>query len=175
MPPIELITYSDDDFALTEALETDPDTMRHLGGPVSVESARAAHVRRLGGEHGEWWLKIVPDPGGPAAGVIGIWDSEWEGERVDEAGWMVLLEFRGRGIATQALGLLLDRARSEPRIETVHAFPNVENEASNALCRNAGFELIGKSDIEFRERPMRCNHWAIEVATSIPQSRTRPR
>jgi RimJ/RimL family protein N-acetyltransferase len=137
--------------------------MLHLGGPLSLESAREAHVRRLRGEHPDWWLKIVPEPGGPAAGVIGIWGSKWEGERVDEAGWMVLPAFRGRGIATQALALLLERARSEPRIEAVHAFPNVENEASNALCRRAGFELVGDAEIEFRDRPMRCNHWVVEV------------
>jgi RimJ/RimL family protein N-acetyltransferase len=137
--------------------------MRHLGGAISLEAAREAHVRRLANEHGDWWLKIVPEPGGPAAGVIGIWDSEWEGARVDEAGWMVLPEFRRRGIATQALALLLERARSEPRIESVHAFPNVENEASNVLCRRAGFELAGDAEVEFRGHPMRCNHWVVEV------------
>jgi RimJ/RimL family protein N-acetyltransferase len=148
---------------LTVALETDPGTMRHLGGPASLESAREAHVRRLKVEDPDWWLKIVPDPGGPAAGTIGIWDSEWEGARVHEAGWMVLPEFRGRGIATQALALLLERARSEPRIESVHAFPNVENEASNTLCRRAGFELIGNAEVEFRGHRLRCNHWVVEV------------
>jgi len=160
---IELTPYTEGDFALTEALETDPETMLHLGGPVSIESVRTAHERRLGGDHPEWWLKIVPEPDGHAAGVIGIWDSVWNGDRIDEAGWMVLPEFRGRGIASQALALLLDRARAESRIETVHAFPNVENEASNALCRRAGFELLGESEIEFRGSPMRCNHWLIEV------------
>ena len=95
--------------------------------------------------------------------MIGIWDTEWEGERIDEIGWMVLPEFRGRGIATAALNILLERARAEPRIPSVHAFPNVENEASNALCRRARFELLGRADIEFRGRPMPCNHWVVDT------------
>jgi RimJ/RimL family protein N-acetyltransferase len=161
---MELVTYTEADIALTEAIETDPAMMAELGGPVPAESIPAVHSRRVGGiANGDWWLKIVPEPGGPAAGTIGIWPREWEGEEIFEAGWMVLPAFQGRGIAGQALALLIERARTEPRFRSLHAFPGVTNQASNALCRRAGFELIAESQGEYAGRPFRVNHWRLEL------------
>ncbi|HVA66348.1 MAG TPA: GNAT family N-acetyltransferase [Elusimicrobiota bacterium] len=54
------------------------------------------------------------DAQGPA-GVIGIWDAELKGEPISEMGWMILPAFRGRGVATKAGRMVLERARSEKR------------------------------------------------------------
>ncbi len=161
---MELVPCAEDDLALTVALETDPETMRHLGGPVSVESAEQAHRRRLADDTAGWWLKVVPGPGPQAAGLIGIWLSDWEGREIHEAAWMLLAEFRGRGLAREAVVKLLERARAEPSMTQVHAFPNVENPASNALCRSLGFRSEGESDAEFRGTPLHVRHWLIDVA-----------
>jgi RimJ/RimL family protein N-acetyltransferase len=158
---VELIRYSEGDLALTEALECDPDVMRELGGPVDREDLVDVHRRRA--QENDWWLKIVPEAGGPAAGTIGIWDSEWQGEPIHEVGWMVLPTFQRRGIATRALELLIQRARAEPRFERIHAFPGVSNGPSNALCRKFGFERTGEGEVKFRERTLRCNHWELDV------------
>jgi hypothetical protein len=44
---LQLVPYSDDDLWLIEELETDPETMRELGGPVIRERIPEIHARRL--------------------------------------------------------------------------------------------------------------------------------
>jgi RimJ/RimL family protein N-acetyltransferase len=160
---MRLEAYTGADLSLTERLETDPEVMRELGGPVAREAIPAIHRRRLrGDERGDWWLKIVPEPGGPPAGTIGVWINEEQGG-VHEVGWMVLPEMQGRGIAREALALLIERCRLDPRFERLHAWPGTANAASNALCRGAGFELLGETEVEFRGRQLRVSHWMLEL------------
>jgi len=104
---MQLARYTDADLALSEALETDPVVMRELGGPVDPARLPVVHARRVGEP---WYFTIVPEPAGPAVGTIGIWDNELDGLTIHETGWMVLPAFQGRGIASRALGLLIERA-----------------------------------------------------------------
>jgi len=77
---------------------------------------------------------------------------------------MVLPEFQGRGIASEALRLIVVRARSDPRFDGIHAFPGISNAPSNALCRRVGFTHVEECDVRFRDRPLRVNHWELEVS-----------
>jgi RimJ/RimL family protein N-acetyltransferase len=160
---VELLPYDDGDYGLSEALETDPIMMRELGGPIDRSRLPEIHRRRI---NERLYFKIVPDPPGPAAGTIGVWEKELDGETVYETGWMVLPEFQGRGIATAALRLLIDRVRQEAGVESVHAFPSVTNVPSNALCRKFGFNLLGQRDFVYADRTLRCNHWMLLTAPS---------
>jgi RimJ/RimL family protein N-acetyltransferase len=164
--PVELQVYTDADMALTEEIECDPEMMRELGGPLDEEKVPELHRKRLAGiaSGDTWWFKIVPDPPGPAAGTIGIWETGPSGNEIHEIGWMVLPGFQGRGIASRALDMILSRARSDPRYEKVHAFPAVSNAPSNALCRKFGFSKVGERDFEFRGSTLRCNHWELDVS-----------
>jgi RimJ/RimL family protein N-acetyltransferase len=164
---VELALYSDADAWLTVAIECDPRMMSELGGPITPEEAAEAHRRRVATVASDpWWFTIVLEPGERPVGMLGVWRSEDEGKPVDEIGWMVLPAYQGRGIATAALRMLLDRARDDPRFERVHAFPAVSNAPSNALCRKFGFSLAGERDVEFRGRRLRCNHWELGVGES---------
>jgi RimJ/RimL family protein N-acetyltransferase len=155
--------YRDEDLALTETMETDPAVMAELGGPVPREEIPALHRRRLESVASDpWWFVIVTDDG-EAAGEIGIWEAEHDGATVHETGWMLARPFHGRGLASAALGLLLDRARAEPGFERLHAWPGVSNPASNALCRRFGFELLGEEDGGYRDAVLRVNHWMLTL------------
>jgi RimJ/RimL family protein N-acetyltransferase len=158
-----------DDLPLYERLATDPVTMAELGGPLPqeglsdklrgiVEDVEAGRV---------WYCTIVPD-GQPAvaAGTVCIWSHDSEGEPTNEIGWMVLPSFQGRGLATEAVRALLDRARAEGRWDVIHAFPGITNGASNAICRKTGFSLVGERDIEYAGRTLRCNHWQLDLRPS---------
>jgi RimJ/RimL family protein N-acetyltransferase len=157
---MELLRYEDADLALTEALETDPDVMRELGGPTERARFPEIHRRRLADP---WYFKIVPEPPGPAAGTIGVWEKELDGATIHETGWMVLPAFQGRGIATAALRLLVERVRAEPRFDSLHAFPPVTNAPSNALCRKFGFSLLGEREFVYAGRTLHCNHWVLQT------------
>jgi RimJ/RimL family protein N-acetyltransferase len=139
--------------------------MRELGGPIPPERLPDIHARRVGDR---WWLKIVPEPGGPPVGTIGIWAKQLDGMAIHETGWMVLPSHQGRGIASAALKKLIELVTAEPQFESMHAFPPVTNAPSNALCRKFGFVLEGEREFVYADRPLRCNHWSL--ATSLPGS-----
>jgi RimJ/RimL family protein N-acetyltransferase len=162
---VELVPYADEHRALTEELETDAEVMRELGGAMPAEEIPRIHRRRVSGvAAGDWWFVIVPEPGGPGVGTIGIWEKSLDGSIVHETGWMVLPAHQGRGIASGALAMLIDGARGDRRVERIHAFPPVTNSPSNALCRKFGFELVGERDFVYAGRRLRCNHWALDLS-----------
>jgi RimJ/RimL family protein N-acetyltransferase len=76
---------------------------------------------------------------------------------------MVLPEHQGKGYATAALRLLVDRAREDGRWGDIHAFPGATNGASNALCRKHGFEQVETVDVDYAGRALRCNHWVLRA------------
>ena len=153
---VELQAYTDADLWLTEALETDPGVMRELGGPIEREKLPDIHRRRLADP---WWFKIAAEPGGPPVGTIGIWETTHGGETLRETGWMVLPAHQGRGIASAALTLLIERSPGTQY--NIHAF-TVTNAPSNGLCRKFGFALLGQADF-VRGRTLHCNHWALSL------------
>jgi RimJ/RimL family protein N-acetyltransferase len=162
---VELRPYADQDHWLSEALESDPEAMSELGGARTKEKIAEVHRKRVeGNSPAPWYFVIVPDGEERGVGQIGIWDSEHAGEHIHETGWMVLPAYQGRGIATAALDQVLSRARDDPAIELVHAFPGVTNEPSNALCRRFGFELLGEIVFPRDDSVLRCNHWTLDVS-----------
>ena len=174
---VELRPYAEGDFALTEALETDPEVMKELGGPRSPEQLAQAHRNRSapGAGGGHWWFVIIPEPGAPGVGQIGIWQHDWEGEAIHEIGWTLLPSHQGRGVASAALALLLERVREADAFETIHAFPGVTNGPSNGLCRKFGFELAGELESDFLDRRMRVNHWVLALSNpSDPAPSSQP-
>jgi len=161
---MELATYTDADVALTEALECDPAVMAELGGPIPREDIPRIHAKRLAAiANGYWWFKIVPENGGPAVGTIGVWKGEYKGAEIYETGWLIRTEFQGRGIASAAARLIVNRARGERRFGFIHAFPGATNGASNAICRKAGFERLEECEVDYAARILKCVHWRADV------------
>lgn len=162
---MELVQATPDDLWLTQALETDPRVMAELGGPWPEEVVAATHARRMASiaEKGNWLFKILPEPDGPAVGTIGLWASEVEGVPLSETGWMILPEHQGRGYASAALALLIERARADGGWGDIHAFPGQSNAPSNALCRKFGFEHVGQLTVDYSGRTLQVNHWVLRA------------
>ena len=160
------------DLPLDRALLPDPAAMAELGGPLPEEGLEPK-LRGIVDEvaRGEvWYSVIVPGEGDEPVGTVCIWEHEEDdlgGERISEIGWMVLPSHQGRGLASAAVREILERARAERRWGTIHAFPGVTNAPSNAICRKAGFRLLGERPIDYAGRTLRCNHWALEPAPSL--------
>ncbi|MCX4747900.1 GNAT family N-acetyltransferase [Kitasatospora sp. NBC_01287] len=149
-----------------------PEMTEHLGGPETAEQVLARHQRyvRLSGSETAQMFGVVLAETGEVAGSIGYWEHEWRGEPGYETGWGVLPAFQGRGIAAAAVAAAAvaaaaAAARAERGHRWLHAFPSVDNLASNALCRRAGFTLVEACDFEYPPgNLMRCNDWRLDLA-----------
>jgi RimJ/RimL family protein N-acetyltransferase len=167
---VRIEPWQEADFPLLVRLNA-PEMMEHLGGPETEDQTAARHRRYVETAKSDtaFVFKIVLDPGEQAAGQVTFWERTWHDENVYEMGWGVLPEYQGQGIATRAADLALARARETGRQRFLHAFPSVDNAASNALCRKLGFVLVGETDVEYPPgHMMRCNDWRIGLTAPSP-------
>ncbi len=163
---VDLRSWGAEDLPLLQALLGDPAMMAHLGGPETPEQIAARHARycRLEESGTGHMFVIVVGPERTPAGSVGYWERELQGAQVWEAGWSVLPAFQGRGIATRGTAAALAHARAVGTRRFVHAYPDVDNAASNAVCRNAGFALQGTEDAEYpRGHWIRVNDWRFDL------------
>lgn len=165
---MDLRSLTRSDLPLYQRLYRDERLWVELGGEPDQDIATKLETdARSVGEDRHWVLVIVTDSG-EAAGTVSLWDHEWEGETIDEIGWMVLAELQGQGLASDAVAEALRRADAAKRWQVLHAFPATTNAPSNALCRKHGFELLGPIDYTYRGRTLHVNHW--RRARSAPRS-----
>jgi RimJ/RimL family protein N-acetyltransferase len=143
-----------------------PEMQAFLGGVEPEEAILARHQRILDTvrkKDGAMLFIMVEDEPDPV-GSVGYWDKDWLGRTVYEMGWKVLPGFQGRGLAVGATLAAIGLAAAEGRHRWAHAYPKVDNAASNAVCRKAGFELLGESDFEYpKGHPIRCNDWRFDL------------
>jgi RimJ/RimL family protein N-acetyltransferase len=157
---VHLEPWGTEDLPLLERLLADPAMMEHLGGPETLE--KIAERQSKYEQPGSNQYKIVSD--GEGVGWVGFWEMEWGGETVYEMGWSVVPEFQGRGIAGQATLQAIEAARAAGGCRFVHAAPGVDNAASNAICRKAGFELRGQVETEYPPgSPLTVSDWWFDL------------
>lgn len=162
---VRIEPWSDTDLALLYRLNA-PEMLEHLGGPESDEQILARHKRYLeiGMKGTGRMFSIVLLPELEAVGNIGYWERVWQEETIYEIGWGVLPPFQGRGIAAAATAAALASASAEQKHRYIHAFPSVDNPASNAICRKLNFSLISECAFEYPpENAIRCNDWRIDL------------
>jgi RimJ/RimL family protein N-acetyltransferase len=156
---IVLHPWTSDDLWLLHATLGNPDMMQHLGGVESVEKIEQRHARFVC-ENDMFTIRY----GDAVAGSIGFWETTWHGDKAYETGWMMLPKYAGRGFATRAALQIISLARNEGKHRFLHAFPNVENAASNAVCRKAGFTNMGEHTSEYpKGHWMQCNDWRVDL------------
>ncbi|HEV2415379.1 MAG TPA: GNAT family N-acetyltransferase [Candidatus Dormibacteraeota bacterium] len=162
---IRLRPYEEGDWPLLVRLNA-PEMTEHLGGPESDEALRRRHERYVAaaGSDSVYPLTAVLEPGGTEVGNVSLWEREWQGKPVYEMGWGIVPEFQGRGLAAEAVKEAIEVARATRRRDTIHAFPSVDNPPSNAVCRKAGFELVGPVQFEYpKGHWMECNDWRLSL------------
>ncbi|MFF8830771.1 GNAT family N-acetyltransferase [Streptomyces sp. NPDC015131] len=164
---VRIEAWSEADFALLRAVNV-PEMMEHLGGPETEEQLVKRHQRyvdlsadRTGAGR---MFRVVLEPEGVPVGVVGFWEQTLDGARVYETGWSILGGYQGRGVATAATVAVAERARAAGKHRYLHAFPSVDNSASNAVCRKAGFTLLGERDFEYPPgHPLRTHDWRLDL------------
>jgi len=163
-PVIRLEPWTEACLSLLRQANT-PEMTAHLGGPeteVKLLDRHQRYLRLADPGAGQMFAVMLTD--GRAAGIIGYWERRWCQRTVYETGWNVLPAFQGRGIATAAASTVAALAGRQHRHPYLHAFPATDHDASNAVCRKAGFALLGPTDIEYPPGAiMRCNDWQLEL------------
>jgi RimJ/RimL family protein N-acetyltransferase len=165
-PEFRIEPWGADDLPLLHRLLGDPAMTEHLGGPESPEKIEERHGRYLAGEGPAKMFKVVETSTGESVGSVGFWDRESNEGQVYETGWMVLPEFQGRGIATEATRKIIEECRGEGHHRYLYAYPSVDNAPSNAICRKLGFELMNVSEYEYPKGSgniLRCNDWRLDL------------
>jgi RimJ/RimL family protein N-acetyltransferase len=163
---VRLEPWGRGDRPLLELLLGDPAMTEHLGGPETPEKIARRQARYE--KSGSRMFKIVDEATAEAAGWVGYWPRIWRGAQVFEMGWSVLLAFQGRGIGGSAAAQAIAKARAEQDRRYVHAFPSVDNRASNAICRKLGFTLVEECDFEYPPGAvMRINDWQLDLFAGV--------
>ena len=156
---VSLEPWTAADRPLLDALLGVPEMMTYLGGPETPEKLDERQARY---ENNPRAMSIRVD--GEGVGWVGYWDHDGDGEPAWETGWSVRTSFQGRGVATAAMRLLLDRMRADGTKRYVHATTTIDNAASNALCRKLGFELLKEISYEYPPgNPVRGNDWRLDL------------
>jgi RimJ/RimL family protein N-acetyltransferase len=131
------------DFERWAEFHCDPDSMRHLGGPVN----RAEAWRAMSAVVGMWPLlgfsefSVVERASGRWIGRVGPWCPEgWPGR---EVGWMLHAEARGKGYAIEAATACMDFAFETLGWTHVIHVIDPRNQASQAVARRLGSVLEG--------------------------------
>lgn len=166
---VRIEPWTDTDIALLHRLNA-PEMLEHLGGPESEEQVVARHKRylELSGIGTGRMFRIVLVPELEAVGSIGYWERVWKDETIYEIGWGVLPPFQGRGIAAAATAAALASASAEQKHRFIHAFPSIDNPASNAICKKLNFEFVAECSFEYPPgNIMRCNDWQFDLSRSI--------
>ena len=165
---VSIRPYADGDMWVLEKTLGDPTQMVHLNGPESAEKLGERHKKFLAmcaDPHGGCMYTITLGPENAAAGNVGYWETEWDGQKGWETGWFVLPEHQGKGVATAATRMLASHvARLDRRF--LFAFPSLDNGPSNAICRKLGFVLTGESESEYPPKSgksLRVNIWRLDL------------
>ena len=162
--------YSEGDFSLLERTLGDPRMMTYLGGPESAEILQKRHMNfvALSKDSSAGCVFVITlGPEKVSAGTVGYRERDEDGQKAWETGWSVLPEFQGRGIATAATRLIADLVAGFGTRRYLYAFPSVDNNASNAICRKVGFTLLRESCYEYPPNSgiiMNCNVWQLDLA-----------
>lgn len=160
---VRIEPWADTDLALLFRLNA-PEMMEHLGGPESEEKVLSRHMQYLENFGTGCMFSIILLPECEAVGFVGYWERFWQEEIVFEIGWSVLPPFQGMGIATAAATETVERASAEQKHKYIHAFPSVNNPASNAICRKLEFLYIDEYELEFPPGSfMQCNDWRLNL------------
>src|SRR5260370_37880801 len=148
-----------------------PGMMTHLGGPETAEQLATRHRRYVEAANldSTCVFSIIIDPGHLAIGQGAFWERSWREEAVFEMGWSVVPEYQGHGIGSRGAAVALALASRTGKHRFLHAFPSVDNVASNTICRKLGFVLLEESDFAYPPgHSMRCNSWRFELAGGQP-------
>jgi ribosomal-protein-alanine N-acetyltransferase len=131
-------------------LRSNDEVMRYVERPRpqniddALDNIRSMDQKIMDNEAIAWAIRLKGNP--DLIGVIGYWRAKPEHYRA-EVGYMIMPEYWGSGITSEALQAVLQYGFTAMELHSVEADINPDNEASRKVLQKAGF----KSEAFFRE------------------------
>ncbi|WP_377640633.1 GNAT family N-acetyltransferase [Oryzobacter terrae] len=130
-----------DDLPELEALDADPDVMRHLDRPRTPDEVRDRTLARLDPAHDAMGLGYWA--GLERGRFVGWWLLTPEGPGLAEIGWRLHPWAWGRGLASEGARAVLDHGFATVGLERVVAETMVVNLGSRGVMRRIGMRHTG--------------------------------
>lgn len=146
LPVVRLRVPTDEDAVAWHRIFDDPDVMEFHGGKSAelyVYEELTARQRRHDAERG-FCLWTMLDEDDRVIGFTGAqpWPQDWGPKGQIEIGWRLGREYWGKGYATAAAQITLERLRAAG-VSAVVAMVRPGNERSIAVTRRLGMEQVG--------------------------------
>jgi ribosomal-protein-alanine N-acetyltransferase len=131
-----------DDAGAVFRLRSNPDTMKYVPRPLAVTTDDAlAHIatieEKIGSNTGiNWAITLKGNP--EFIGIIGNFRIEFENYRA-EIGYMLLPEFNGKGIISEAIARVVQYGFEEMRLHSIEAVIDPDNIASARVLEKNNF------------------------------------
>lgn len=148
-PRLLLRTFRPDDLPLYAALNTDPEVVRYLGGPLSREDSDdiAAWAQELHAKEGIGLMAIERRDDGAFLGMCGLHHLGWYPNDI-EIGWRLAHEYWGHGYATEAATGWLDHGFGPLGFTRVISVTDPPNVRSIAVMRRLGMVYDHEADLD---------------------------
>ncbi len=145
---LRLRQISNVDQALYCHLYTDDALMQHIATPLSAEAAQRSFVSACAQQSQDRQRWIIQErTSGHDIGLVALFAT---GE-VAEIGVMLVADAHGRGLATEAMAAIVDRAFADGSIRLVWIRQQVSNVPVVGMMRRLGFARLPMSDPEAAE------------------------
>ncbi|TDC14924.1 N-acetyltransferase [Kribbella albertanoniae] len=142
--------FQDTDLEAWAALNSDPEVMRYIGGPLT----RAESDREAAGINQQWkterfgFLAIERAADGAFLGAGGLSREQWYPETL-EVGWRLDRAYWGHGYASEAAAHWLAYGFTELQLPRINSVTDTPNERSIAVMRRLGMTFERTTDLEF--------------------------
>jgi ribosomal-protein-alanine N-acetyltransferase len=133
---------NNDDVAEVFALRSNPETMKYIPKPLLQNYEEAlAHIKMIQGkmDNNEGIDWAITQKGNPKLlGIIGHYRIKWEHFR-SEIGYMLLPEYHGKGIVSDAIQLIVDYGFNQMKLHSIEALIDPDNTGSARVLEKNGF------------------------------------
>ena len=131
-----------DDVQEVFELRSNPETMKFIPRPLVTSHEEAlGHIKmiqdKIESNEGINWA-ITLKPNNKLLGIIGHYRIKWEHFR-SEIGYMLLPETHGKGIATEAIQLIIDYGFNKMKMHSLEGIIDPENTGSARVLEKNGF------------------------------------
>ncbi len=128
-------------------LRSNPEIMKFVPRPlISKKEEALEHIKLIQTKIEEneginWAITIKGNP--KLIGIIGHYRISWENLR-SEIGYMILPEYHGKGITSEAVKLLIDYGFNTMKMHSLEAIIDPRNQASARVLQKNNFVLEGQ-------------------------------